>query len=203
MISDSSFKGDQDDALAMRSGLIVLGNKDGPTIGDNQIQIIDFVSKKQSRICRSTYTAELYSALDLMALGNVINLALTEILTGTKTASELANIQEHGKHAIKADLVLDAKSVYDSVCSSEVKSTSDKLMLIHALKLKELLTLGIANRLLWIDTRDMISDALNKGVISREEIRRACSHGVWRICQTFRAFSHDDVTNSERDLEPS
>ena len=48
VISDSSFKGEADDALAMRSGIIALGDKDGPRIGDNPIQILEFVSKSRA-----------------------------------------------------------------------------------------------------------------------------------------------------------
>ena len=186
VISDSSFKGEDDDALAMRSGIIALGDKDGPKIGDNPIQILEFVSKKQTRVCRSTFTAELYSALDVMSLGNLINLALTEVLTGSRTASTLADVQENGENTLQADLILDAKSVYECVSAADTKTTTDKLMLIHALKLKELLALRISSRLLWVDTRDMLSDALNKGIISRDAIRRASENGIWKVAHNFK-----------------
>ena len=42
------FRGEDDDALAMRSGEIALGNEDGPCIGSNSLPILDFVSKKQT-----------------------------------------------------------------------------------------------------------------------------------------------------------
>ena len=38
-------------------------------------------------------------------------------------------------------------------------------MLIHALKLKQLLKLGTVSRLFWIDTRDMVANGLNKGIV--------------------------------------
>ena len=187
VISDSSFKGEADDALAMRSGIIALGDKDGPQIGDNPIQTLEFVSKKQSRICRSTFTAELYSALDLVALGNVIiNLALTEVLTGGRSARALADLQENGENALQSDLIIDAKSVFECVAAADTKSTTDKLMLCHALKLKEILSLRIASRLLWTDTRDMLCDALNKGVVPRDAIRYACESGLWKISHAFQ-----------------
>ena len=65
-ISDSSYKSNDGDCLAMRSGVICLTNKPGLVVGENQVQLLDFVSKKQSRVCRSTYAAEMYSALDLV-----------------------------------------------------------------------------------------------------------------------------------------
>eukprot|EP00435_Cladocopium_sp_Y103_P006354 s186_g2.t1 len=125
-----------------------------------------------------TYTAEWYSALDLTGLASNINSALTEVLTGCKSASKMVDLQESGQNSLDMDVVLDARAVFDSVAAADAKATTDKLMLLHALKLKELLSLRVAPRMLWVDTRDMLSDALNKGVIGRDEIGKACSDGV-------------------------
>ena len=74
------------------------------------------------------------------------------------------------------------------LCSTvfDVKATTDKLMLLHALNLKELLLLRVVSRMLWVDTGDMLPDALNKGVIARDEIRKACFDSVWRIQYEFK-----------------
>ena len=186
VISDSSFKAEENDGLAMRSGIIALGDKDGPKIGNNPIQILEFVSKKQSRVCRSTFTAELYAALDLVALANTINLAMTEVLTGSKSASMMADIQETGTNALESDLFLDARAVFDCIVATDTKTTTDKLMLVHALKLKEILAMRVASRLCWIDTLDMLSDGLNKGSVARDPIRNACVHGQWKILHEFK-----------------
>ena len=68
-ITDSAYRGEDQDHLAVRSGLIVLISARGPVVGNNPIQILEYISKKQSRVCRSTFTAELYSALDMVGLG--------------------------------------------------------------------------------------------------------------------------------------
>ena len=47
VISDSSFRGEEDDALAMRSGVIALGDLDGPHVGQNGLQVLEFVAKKR------------------------------------------------------------------------------------------------------------------------------------------------------------
>ena len=102
--SDSSYKSNDGDCLAIRSGVICLTNKTGLVVGDNQVQLLDFISKKQSRVCRSTYAAEMYSALDLIGLAVNINLGLTEVLSGIRSATELSSMQEHGENVIKLDL---------------------------------------------------------------------------------------------------
>lgn len=54
-------------------------------------------------------------------------------------------------------------------------------MLIHALKLREHLVRNQINRLIWVDTRDMIADALNKGSISRDAVKTLMLQAVIRI----------------------
>ena len=136
-ISDSSYQSKDGDGLAMRSGIIVLTNKEGLKKGNNIVQLLECVSRKQSRVRRSTYAAELYSALDLIGMGININLGLTEVLSGIRTASELADILERGQNLIPLECVIDARSVLDSVSQEEVKTPNDKIMFIHALKLRE------------------------------------------------------------------
>ena len=159
-ISDSGFKGEDQDHLAIRSGLICLVDKDFPKLGVNYLQIIKYVSKKQSRVCRSTYAAELYSALDLTGLLFNISLTLCEVLEGTKSASQLADRFESGRLSLESDLVIDAASVFEHIAAQEHKIPQDSTMTIHGLKLREVLKTEKLQRLIWVDTRSMLADGL-------------------------------------------
>ena len=178
-ISDSSFKGEDQEHTAVRSGIIALTSRAGPCVGVNKLQVLEYVSKKQSKVCRSTYAAELHSALDLMGLATIINSAMTEILTGPKTAVELARIQDSGENALKLFLILDAKSVVSGAVSEEPKCT-DQSVFLHLLKLREFLG-PIIHALGWVDTRDMVADGLNKGIISRDALRTLAQTGEWHV----------------------
>lgn len=103
---------------------------------------------------------------------------MTEILGGGRTA--LAQIQEAGENALQTDLIIDARSALNGSAAADTKSTTDKLMLVHALELKEILSLRIASRLTWIDVRDMLRDGLNKGSGSRDAVRARSLRGVWQ-----------------------
>ena len=173
----------------MRSGAIILTDKHGLIKGENTVQLIDFVSKKQSRVCRSTYAAELYSALALIGLAININVGLTEVLSGVRSATQLADIMEEGKNVIELDCLIDARSVLDSVSAEEVKTPNDKIMLLHALKLREHLDRKQLSRLVWIDTRDMLADGLNKGSISRDALKMLMMQSVVRIVHDTMTFS--------------
>ena len=185
-ISDSSFKGEDQDCLAIRSGLICLVDKDFPKLGANDIQIVEYVSKKQSRVCRSTYAAELYSALDLSGLLFNIALTLCEVLEGTTSASILAERFENGKLTLGTDLVIDAAAVFDHIAAHEAKVPHDASMTIHSLKARELLSDGKLQRMIWCDTRSMLADGLNKGTIDRAALQCAVSQGRWTIDQPVR-----------------
>ena len=171
-ISDSGFKGEGQDHLAIRSGIIALVSEEFPKLGVNQTQIIEYVSKKQTRVCRSTYSAELFSCIDVRGLALNVKMTITEVLQGTTTAATLSDALETGKMAIELDVVIDAAAVYENLIVEEtnLKTPSDVAMLIHALKMKELLRRNQVSRLIWTDTRSMLADGLNKGSVSRDAL---------------------------------
>ncbi|CAE7261221.1 pol [Symbiodinium sp. KB8] len=178
-ISDSSFKGEGQEHTAIRSGIVALTSRDGVQRGLNKLQVLEVVSKKQSRICRSTYAAELFSALDLTGLAMTINAALTEVLMGNMSPTQLVELQDRGEHALKLWLILDAKSVVSGAVSDEVKCT-DQACLLHLLKLREFLNTSLS-AIVWTDTRDMLADGLTKGVICRDALRSLAETGRWDI----------------------
>ena len=163
----------------MRSGIIALTDREGPKQGTNSLQILEFVCRKQTRVCRSTYTAELLSAVDLCGLAITINSGITEVLQGCQSAVELIKKQEQMNNALQLTLVIDAMAVFLGATSEEARCT-DSAALLHLLALRQLLQHEV-NSLAWCDTRDMLCDGLNKGVISREPIRLACTSGSWQI----------------------
>ncbi|CAJ1350740.1 unnamed protein product [Effrenium voratum] len=112
-VSDSAYKSDGVDCLTMRSGLVLLMHKFGIQVGTNHCQLVNFVAKKQKRVCRSTY---MFSLLDLLGHALNINLTLKEVLHGRHKLEALEEIHE------------------DSVASVEVKTPTDSSAFIHMLE---------------------------------------------------------------------
>lgn len=200
VISDSAFKAEDQDCLAVRSGLIALASKE-PVAGTANsgsssvwsVQPIEHVCKKQQRICRSTYAAELHSALDLTGLALLILGTLTEVLTGAKNPVELLEIHNNGGYPVECELFIDARAVFDSVTAKVVKTPADKILLLHALALRDHLEAGQLSKLNWIDTRDMVADALNKGTIDRGALRQFFEHGQWKLCHDVKSWRFGGV----------
>ena len=180
VISDSAFQGKDLDHLALRSGIIALMGNNRALSGEVPLQVLDTVSKKQSRVCRSTLQAELHSSLDLYGQAVVMAHWITEALHGNMTASQLAERYDKGALHMEIELVIDAKSVLEALRPEQLR-VSDKVTTIHLLRLAEHLQTGQISRLTWLDTRDMLADALNKAVIERGLIRPLCERGTWTI----------------------
>ena len=76
---------------------------------------------------------------------------------------------------------IDARAVFGNVTAKTVKTPADKVLLLHALALREHLDSGQVTRINWIDTRDLVADALNKGSIDRGALRDFFERGVWKL----------------------
>ena len=180
VISDAAYQGKDQDHLALRSGIIALTARSAELKGEVKLQVLDTVSKKQSRVCRSTLQAELHSSLDLFGQAAVMAHGITETLCGNLSADELAGRFDRGQLGLELELVIDAKSVLEALRPEQLR-VSDKVTVIHLLKLAEHLELGHVRRLTWVDTRDMVADGLNKGIVDRNALRTLCRRGSWTV----------------------
>ena len=189
VISDSAFQANDPDCLAVKSGLIALCTDNGTTTDPGgAVMPLDWLSKKQNHVCRSTYAAEIHAALDNTSTGTIINTALNEILWGTQSATTLLQWFEAGQSAIPLHLAIDARSVFDSIIADPIKTPADKIFLLHAKKLREMIDRGQVKRFWWIDTRDMAADALNKGKIDRAALQKFFEESVWAVVHTAICF---------------
>ena len=193
-LSDSAFKAQEFEGLVMRGCVIFLasatpaGNsKDGTdshcckpwsTGTTVNVQLLDWYSKKHTRVVRSTYAAELLSLLDAVNQGHVLKLCLHEVISGAKTATQLLNKQQF---AIPLDAGVDARSVFDSATAQQIRTPADKQLMLHVRALREQLEDGQIDVFYWIDTEDMLPDGMTKGTIDRRPLLALSGEGVWSI----------------------
>ena len=151
--------------------------------------MLDYYCRKQHRRVRSTFTAELYNMIDITNFSLVIASLLTEVTMGAMSAERLCDAADVGRFAFPVESVVDARSVFDALASSPVKPPEDKSMLLHLLKFREWLDLGVVRALWWCDTDDMVADAMTKGSVDREAVLRLCNDGVWTVSKAPARFS--------------
>ena len=184
VISDSAFKAVDPDCLCVKADIIALGEYRTDKLGGN-IQPWSLSSKKQARVTRSTFAAELGASTDASSSGILVMGVVTEILLGRRTAAQLCEVSVPGGNPVPLILTIDSKSFLDAVIATEVKVPSEKHLMHHVVKLREWLDNGAIDEIIWLDTRSMLCDGLTKGSVSRWDIMNAFNTGGRRVeCRT-------------------
>ena len=183
VVSDSSFKKEEDDGHAMKGVFILLASGGTGKVQSDVVHILDYAAKKQQHVTRSTFAAELFSACDGVDHGILVNITLHEIERGCRSAGEARRLREEGGLAFHMWLCIDAMSVLAAMTAEAVRTPAEKSLVGHVLWLRELADRGILTGAAWVDTRDMLSDGLTKGSVDRYLID-AAMNGCWEVAHT-------------------
>ena len=187
-ISDSAFRKEDAKGLAMRGAVIALVERFDEHPG-GACHILDFYARKQRRVTRSTYSAELNAASDAYEFSKLIALTVAEVIKPYPSISSLMCLEETGSFPACVELVLDARSVYDSLVAAELKAPTEISLIMFLAQLKEQMMCWSLKRLWWVDTRDMVADGLNKGAISRMGLLQLANSGRWDLLYKAHGFS--------------
>ena len=201
-VSDSAFKRQEESPLACRGSRTLLCTHTKHVLGGN-IHIIDYDCKKQKRVTRSTYGAELHGLADSMEATRIIACAYTELYRGAKTFDQLCKIENDGGYYYPIEVCLDATSVYDSIVHADLKTPQEKSLINILGQMCEHMSYRRIRRLWWIDTRDMLADGLNKGAISRRALLIALTKGTWFVEHHIvsawsKGLSYNDSADEDR-----
>ena len=187
-ISDSAFRKEDSRGLAMRGALICIG-EDRPDDPGGAVHVLEFYARKQRRVTRSTYSAELNAASDAFEFAKLVALTIAETIRPYSSIRELLSLEETGSFPVPVELIIDAKSVYDSLVAREVKCPAEVSLVMFLAQLKEAMLAHSLRKLWWVDTRDMVADALNKGAISRIALLELANTGRWVLKHKAIGFS--------------
>ncbi len=183
-ISDSAFKKETDSGHAVKGAIFLrtASSSSKPIAATTEpyavwlpsevAHILDFFSKTQRHVTRSTFSSELFAACDTVDHGLLLATILHQVTTGAVTINEARHLRERGGWAIRIILAVDAYSVYSAVTAQMVKTPAEQSLLAHLQYLRELLDEGILEYLSWLDTRDMASDGLTKGSVERTQLHQ-------------------------------
>ena len=172
-ISDSSYKARAEDGLSVRGLVSVRVSLEDVQAGKQQTpcHLLDFASKQQRHVTRSTFSSELFAATDATDIGLLQVLALHELQHGVLSADDAKKIMDGDLQCGTAlGLVVDARSVTAAIIAVHTKVPAEPSLLLHVRWVRQLLERKRLSALFWSDTRSMVSDALTKGTVSRELI---------------------------------
>ena len=140
----------------------------------------------RKRVTRSTYAAELHGAADASEPGKLVAILYSEITYGVVTGTEHIAIMNQCKWPLPIEIALDARSVFESIIARTDKPPTEASLIVILLSIKEQCRLGLVRTLWWVDTEDMVADALTKGVVLREAILKLMSTGTWATAKPFK-----------------
>ena len=150
-----------------------------------KIHWIEYYARKQRRVVRSTFSAELNAAADAYEVSRLISLTLSALwLPATCTARSLGALEAQGQLPFSIDLYIDCRSILDSLRQEIVKVPSEQTLILLLLSLKEALLSWSLRHIAWVSTGDMLADGLNKGIVSRRSLVESACSGTWTLTET-------------------
>ena len=189
IISDAAFRKEDVKGLAMRGAMIGLCEWSSTTPGGT-LHLLEFYARKQRRVTRSTFSAELNAASDAYEVGKLLAMTVSETMRPFPNIASLIKLDEQGTFEVGIEMCIDARSVFDALKANETKSPSEVSLIMVLCALKEALLSHSLACLWWIDTRDMLADGLNKGACSRAKLLEFGQSGVWKL--DFPAIGHSE-----------
>ena len=185
--SDSAFKAipDEGSGLAIRGTCIVL--QDSEELSCMHCHLIEFLARRQKRVVRSTFSAELNGLLDNLEQAILVQIAVHEVMVGTKRLlTNLKDDAENGKLQPGLDCVVDARALFDAVASADPCTPLECSLKLHLLDIRDKLARGIIQKLHWADTRDMVADCMTKGGVLRTMIQNLSEKGIIKVAHDIK-----------------
>ena len=175
VMPDNAFKSTDPDCLAIRACVVALTQAGNALPKGGPVGVVEFYSRKQPRVCRSTFSAELCSVDDTSSIGLLIRGMFAELIDGPMTAAIMAQRTDTGNLSVELEIATDNRGLFNGATATEVKIPSEPHLLYLLKALRDRLDSHAINALWWFDTRDMICDAMTKGTLPREPLLR-----LWR-----------------------
>ena len=200
VVSDAAFRREDPSALAMRGAIVgvsEIGDSSGP---GGLFHTLEWYSRRQRRVTRSTFGAETQALADSYEVGRVINLTLAAIWLPSSTVRSLLRSEESGSLPTWVEAVIDCRSILDSLSMDELRQPSESSLIMVMTVLKEAMKSFNLRRLWWVATSDMVSDGLNKGAVPRTALLKLASSGRWDLelpVMVFQENRHVPIVNAE------
>lgn len=179
--ADSSFA-NLDGHKSQCGYVIGLASKEIAEGQEAPILLLEANSSSIKRVCRSTLAAESNAFLMAYEAADYVGSLVRELL---HPGVSLRNLEkEYARVPVYA--FTDAKSL-ESTINKDAGQPSDKRVKILVAQVKELLENG-EDKVIWVDTSQMLADVLTKIGCERELLTQAMESGKWQLLPTEEAL---------------
>ena len=167
-------------ALAHRSTTTGEASRSAPSSKMQfELQMLDYASGRQHRICRGVWSAELHNICDMLDAALIQLAFLEEVQHGPQSAARLRQLSEQGGFGTLLSAYTDSKSIWSYLKANHLKTPAEKGTFYHLAFVQETLNRWLSE-FSWIDTRDMVADALTKGKLDRLPLQKFMQ-GHWQL----------------------
>jgi hypothetical protein len=195
-ITDAAFKTEPNSCLAMRGAVIGISeDKESTRHRGGTFHVIEFSARKQRRICRSTYAAELNAMADSLEITRLIAMTLSSCFRPYPDAKTLQQAEDNGQLVVPIEVCTDCRSVFDSLRANDTKVPTESSLILILSSIKQLLQAQVVKWLSWINTHDMLADGMTKGGVSRKALFQLSQTGEWTL-------QHESMTFTETNVIP-
>ena len=117
-----------------------------------------------------------------------------EAIDGVQPIVKIRQELECGRWPINMHFLIDAKSVFDCVSSTDAKLLVEQGFTGHVFILRDLIRYDILELVCWIQINFISAEGLTKGVVAREALLKFCNSRRWLGGGRFKC------TNVKRDV---
>ena len=140
--------------------MVLLCEDSGPGSIGGLCHVLEYSTKKSTRIARSSFAAEILAANKASEAAMRIVDWLREIDEGVEGVREMIG----SENFIPVQLVTDAKDVYLAVQCTRPYRGSDQSVGLYVEAIKEDIMQGRVQEVVWVRTADMLVDAMTKNM---------------------------------------
>ena len=131
-----------------------------------QIDLIDFIKRRQKRVVRSTFNAEFASIVVNVEHILLLQRTLHQTYCGAAQSTErMIHPLETGLLYPQLDICVYAEAEYDVIAAPDVCEFAECSLKLHLIPVRDRMTHGLIRKFHWIDTRDILAHGLTKGGI--------------------------------------
>jgi len=207
VFSDAAFKAtpEESSGLALRGCVVLLAEARSHELisPEGNCHLLEYVCRRQRRVVRSTYSAELNGLIDSVEITLLVQFMLHQLYRGTdQSSTQLARAQEDGQLYPVVKAATDAMAVFSSVAAPDICDPAESSLKLHLLSLRDKVASGTLQSLFWSDTRDMLADGLTKGSVNRLALQMCAEHGKHVLTKEVKQYTAGQKVTVPEPREP-